>query len=425
MVMARVWGLLAIAIALSAFAGFAPAADDDKLKEQALKLNDLATPEKMQEKLVALNKDKEGTKALIKAALKAHEAAPDKEKPYKFPASIILAKAAHILKEYDAAETFYKSAVATSTARKEGLRHVQAYEGLLDVYWDQKEFSKVEEVAQRFIEIRGADEVEQAKPFILEQIVKAKAKQGNSAEALQMADNLIKLDDGGWYFLQLKGWVQREGGKLDDAISTYEEVLEKISKSKQLKDEVKTRISRNVRYLLSGLHVDNKAIDKAAEQLQKLIKDDPENPTFYNDLGFIWSDNNIKLDESEAMIRKALELDAKQRQKLLEEKKIDEAEAKKENAAYLDSLGWVLFKNKKYEEAVKYLEAATKDEDEGQHIEIWDHLADALVALGKKKEAVEIWQKCLKLEDVSSRDSERRKKVTEKLRKMKAELAKS
>jgi len=422
MIRARVWGLLAVAVC--GFTGYAPAADDAKLKEQALKLNDLDTPEEMQEQLTALLKDKEGTKALVKVALKTHESAPEKTKPFKFNASLVLAKAAHSLKEFDAAEVFYKQSVALSGGKKDGRNHVSAHEGLMDLYWDQKDYAKVEEQARRFIEIAGADEVERAKPFFLEKLVQSKAKQGDIAEALQMADGLIKLDDGGWFFLQLKAWVQRESGKLDDAIGTYEEVLEKISKNKQLEDDMKTRLSRNVRYLLSGLHVDNKSIDKAAAELQKLIKDDPENPTFYNDLGFIWADNGQKLDESETMIRKALELDTKLRKKLLEEKKIDEASAKKENAAYLDSLGWVLYKNKKYEEAVKYLEQATKDEDEGAHIEIWDHLADALVMLGKKKEAVVIWQKALKFEDISTRDVERRKKVTEKMRKMKAELAK-
>jgi predicted Zn-dependent protease len=241
-----------------------------------------------------------------------------------------------------------------------------------------------------------------------------------------MADRLAQLDKGGWYFLQLKGWVQREAGKLDDAIATYKEVITRIDESMTLKEDQKTRMAKEVRYRLTGLYVDGKKIDEAAEILQKLIKEDPDNPTFYNDLGFIWADHDKNLEESEGMIRKALELDAKQRQKLLAEKKDLSPDAiavlKKENAAYLDSLGWVLFKNKKFAEAETYLRKATEDDDDGKHIEIWDHLADALVAQGKKQEAVEIWQKSLKFEDVSPRDAERRKKVTQKLNKVRAEL---
>ncbi len=89
----------------------------------------------------------------------------------------------------------------------------------------------------------------------------------------------------------------------------------------------------------------------------------------------------------------------------------------KENAAYLDSLGWVYFKQKKYKEALDPLVKASKDEDEGAHLEIWDHLGDCYLALGEKKEAITSWEKALKMEDLSPRDAERRRKVTEKLKK--------
>ena len=95
----------------------------------------------------------------------------------------------------------------------------------------------------------------------------------------------------------------------------------------------------------------------------------------------------------------------------------------KENAAYLDSLGWVYFKQKKYKEALEPLKKAVLDEDEGNHLEIWDHLGDCHLALGDKKEAIAAWEKALKMEDLSKRDGERRRKVSEKLKKAKAELA--
>ncbi len=97
--------------------------------------------------------------------------------------------------------------------------------------------------------------------------------------------------------------------------------------------------------------------------------------TYKNDLGFIWCDNDMNLEESEKLIKEALDLDKKEQEKAKEEGKIDEV---KENAAYLDSLGWVLFKQKKYKEALEPLKKASQDEDEGNHLEIWDHLADCL-----------------------------------------------
>jgi Tfp pilus assembly protein PilF len=66
------------------------------------------------------------------------------------------------------------------------------------------------------------------------------------------------------------------------------------------------------------------------------------------------ADRNIRLYEADKMIRKAVQLEP-------------------QNGAYLDSLGWVLYKKKEYKEAKKYLEEATQSK-EGQHIEILDHL---------------------------------------------------
>jgi hypothetical protein len=42
------------------------------------------------------------------------------------------------------------------------------------------------------------------------------------------------------------------------------------------------------------------------------------------------------------------------------------------------------------------------------------------MALGQKKEAIATWEKGLKFEDLSKRDNERRRKVSEKLKKARA-----
>jgi tetratricopeptide (TPR) repeat protein len=190
-------------------------------------------------------------------------------------------------------------------------------------------------------------------------------------------------------------------------------VLDKIDANKRLSSEKKEEIKDSIRYVLSGLYVDVKDIPKAAKQLDMLVKKYPDNPTYKNDLGFIWADNDLKLEESKKLIQEALDLDKKRQEEAVKDGKIDEV---KETAAYLDSMGWVLFKLKKYKEALPYLKKAANDEDEGTHLEIWDHLGDIYKALDNKKEAIAAWEKGLTMEDVSKRDAERRKAVIKKLR---------
>src|SRR5262249_26359023 len=161
---------------------------------------------------------------------------------------------------------------------------------------------------------------------------------------------------------------------------------------------------------LSGILVELKQIDKAADHLKALLEKDPDNPTYNNDLGYIWADHDMNLTESEKMIRKALEKDREQQRKAN-----PDAKDVKDNAAYLDSLGWVLFKQKKYKEAKPYLEQAAKDED-GQHIEILDHLGEVNLALGEKAAAVAAWKKGLEVAGPSKREQDRKAEVEKKIK---------
>ena len=174
-----------------------------------------------------------------------------------------------------------------------------------------------------------------------------------------------------------------------------------INTDKTLEDEHEGRsISRRNRYFLSGVYVDLKKIDKAAEQLKTLLEMKPDDPTYNNDLGYIWADHDMNLDEAEKLIRKALERGPQGAQGQEGELKPEED---KDNAAYLDSLGWVLYKQKKYKEAKKALEEAVKDK-EGQHIEILDHLGDVHKAPGEKTEAIAAWKKGIETVDKRGND---------------------
>ncbi|VTR98232.1 tetratricopeptide repeat protein : Tetratricopeptide TPR_2 repeat protein OS=Planctomyces limnophilus (strain ATCC 43296 / DSM 3776 / IFAM 1008 / 290) GN=Plim_2555 PE=4 SV=1: TPR_1: TPR_11 [Gemmata massiliana] len=412
-----------LVVAALGFAGLigSQARGDEKknpLREELLKLNSVTGEDAQRDKLVALAKDKEKTKKLVAEAGKMLKEAKGKENPFNFNGALMVARLAHFNKQYDVAEPFYEYLVESATKLKSGSKMVQAYEGLIDMYWDNKKYALVTETCQKFVDDMGPDEYEQAKPFILERLVQSMAKEEKFDEALRLADTLIEADREGWYFFQLKGWVLREQGKLPAAIEAYNKSLDKIDANKGLKADVRDRFKDRTRYILTGLYVDNKDVEKAAKNLQTLIQRNPDNATYKNDLGFIWADNDLKFEESEKLIKEALDLDKKEKEKLKKEGKLDEV---KPNAAYLDSLGWVLFKQKKYSEALIPLKEAAADDEDGSHLEIWDHLADCHLALGQKKEAIAAWEKALKHEDLTKRDGERRRKVSEKLKKARAE----
>lgn len=386
---------------------------DKALLAELLKLNQATTDELQKVKFRQLRQDKAKAKALIDLAVKILDSENGRKLNYN--AIAILGRTAHSLKNHDAAERLYERQLELAQKVKKSAESIiDAYENLIILYFDMKRYDQVIDTCERFLDLKGPEELERVKPFIIERLVQAKAKKGDFDEAMRITRGLLELTNNSWYFLRLKGWVEREAEKYKDAIKTFEQVLAKLEADEDLKAEIKDREKDRTRYILSALYLDAGDVDSATKQLQILVKKNPDNATYKNDLGYIWADHDKNLDEAEKLIREALELDRKEKEKLKAKGEIDEV---RENAAYLDSMGWVLFKKKKYKEALEYLKKAVEDEEEGQHLEIWDHLGDCYMALGMVQEAIAAWEKGLKTEDISKRDGERRRKVSEKLKK--------
>ncbi len=72
-----------------------------------------------------------------------------------------------------------------------------------------------------------------------------------------------------------------------------------------------------------------------------------------------------------------------------------------ENATYLDTYAWVLFKKGEYKLAKFYMESALKN-SESESSTLLEHYGDILFKLGNTDDALEYWNKALDLgEEVS------------------------
>ena len=242
-------------------------------------------------------------------------------------------------------------------------------------------------------------------------IVRIYTKQGKVDEANKAVDSIFDPKEKNWQNGYLKAYVQQETGHAAAAAKIYENVLGQIGNDKSMNDEKKEQAKTDIRYILSGVYVDMDRLDKATEQLKALLAAEPDSPRYNNDLGYILADHNKDLVEAEKMIRKAIDEDRKKRK----EKSGLGLDDDKDNAAYLDSLGWVLFKQKKYPEAKKYLLEAIEDPD-GQHIEIMDHLGDVYMALGDKANAVATWKKAVLLDLTTLRERQKKTEVEKKIK---------
>lgn len=98
-----------------------------------------------------------------------------------------------------------------------------------------------------------------------------------------------------------------------------------------------------------------------------------------NYLGYMWADQGVQLEEARKLIQQAVDLEP-------------------ENAAYLDSLAWVLFKLDQPHLALTYMERALQHQEEPDAT-LFDHLGDIQQAAGNPKAAREAWKKSLEITD--------------------------
>ena len=122
----------------------------------------------------------------------------------------------------------------------------------------------------------------------------------------------------------------------------------------------------------------------------KLLKRNPKDTYTLNYVSYKLALKNQDLEFALSLIKKALDLDPN-------------------NGFFLDTIGWVEFKRKNYNEAVFYLEKSAAILPKSS--EILDHLGDCYLMLGRKNEAIFEWKKAINYEKDKYLISNIRKKL--------------
>ena len=117
---------------------------------------------------------------------------------------------------------------------------------------------------------------------------------------------------------------------------------------------------------------------QAEKYFEKCLVLAPDFAEALNYLGYMWAERGEKLDKARELIEKAVKVEPK-------------------NAAYLDSLAWVLFKQNQPQAA---LPSALKAAElcEKPDATVYDHIGDIYEALKQPEKAREAWRKALSLE---------------------------
>jgi len=286
----------------------------------------------------------------------------------------LLAALAERQRQLEEAENFYRECLRHPLPNTEHF----LYSGLLRVLRKQRKFDDIVTLCRK-----GLDQASGSHLLFYHDLARALARQGKTDLALaEVERGMVNAPDPARFaFRQLKVSVLTMAERIDNAEAECQAMLKDYHQPGELLD---------IRYLLSSVYSTAHQLPKAEEQLQLILKMDPNNATASNDLGYIWADQGKNLKQAEDLIRKAIELDRQSR------KRAATVDSDEDNAAYIDSLGWVLFRRGQLESARRELQRAVTLPD-GDDPTIYDHLGDVCYRLQQIDNARTAWRQALTL----------------------------
>jgi tetratricopeptide (TPR) repeat protein len=251
-------------------------------------------------------------------------------------------------------------------------------------------------------------------------------------DALETARQMANLDPDpkNLRVVLTRASIYSDQGKIDEAVkelqsllkgdksdrSLYLEIAQTYEKGKRWNDMAKaldkaeplseTKGDKVQLYFMRGAMLERQKKYEASEAaFRKVLELDPDYAGALNYLGYMLADRNVRLDEAYEMIKKAVDLEP-------------------DKGEYLDSLGWVYYRQGKLEDAVAQLQRAL---DRTEDPTIHDHLGDVYAKLGKTREAIAQWQASLRefqKAPAGENDPDEVAKVNRKLDEAQAKLAK-
>ncbi|MCJ7802115.1 MAG: tetratricopeptide repeat protein, partial [Candidatus Marinimicrobia bacterium] len=135
--------------------------------------------------------------------------------------------------------------------------------------------------------------------------------------------------------------------------------------------------SRNTLHLLAIVNDNLNNWSVSDGIYQQLIQTDSTDAQAFNNYAYSLVERDERIELAKKYSRKAIELAPDQ-------------------AAYLDTYGWILFKMGNAKEAHKYIEKSLEIDDE--NAEVLKHMGDILVKMKKYKEAIKYYHKALSLD---------------------------
>ncbi len=199
-------------------------------------------------------------------------------------------------------------------------------------------------------------------------------------------------DEMAFYYYQ--GIAYYQEGKLDESLNAFQNGIGVIN------SESDPAIVSDF-YAVMGDIMHQKGMEQeafAAYDSCLVWKDD--NVGCLNNYAYYLSEKGIRLDDAERMSFRTIKAEPK-------------------NATFLDTYAWILFMQKRYDEARKYMDQ-TLENDSVPSAVVLEHAGDIYYHAGQKEQAVSYWQRALEQADADAKEGtkeeDRRHILTRKIK---------
>jgi len=204
--------------------------------------------------------------------------------------------------------------------------------------------------------------------FVRLAFIRLRSSSAKAVQTLRSADRRMPNNPAILFPL---AYIQSTENQFEEALSLFERVKQIVNQSEEQK------LTANF-YLYYGATCNRAGKIKEAEKsFEECLEFYPESHRVLNCLAYMWAQRGVKLDKAHKYVSLALERDPK-------------------NGAYLDTLGWIYYRQRNYTKALELIEKAHTQMTNDPTIA--DHLGDIFNALGDRERAVSYWKKSLLLD---------------------------
>ena len=204
------------------------------------------------------------------------------------------------------------------------------------------------------------------------QLLSYAARRNDMEEVISVCSTAIDYNPEVLDFYYYKAVGLYQTGKLQEALDTYRKATAQIT------EESNTELISDIYAAMGDLYHMTAQPEEAYHCYDSALIYNPSNILVLNNYAYYLSEEDKELDKAEQMSLRTIK-------------------AEPNNATYLDTYAWILYKLQRYEEALTYIEQALAADSVPSDV-LYEHAGDICFRMGDVARAVNYWKQALEVQ---------------------------